>query len=81
MSSLNPQLEQTLLKPATVGEPIIERIFFNHRPIWLVLFTLLTLFFGYQASKIRPEASYENMIPTFHPYIAIFLDHKDNLKG
>ncbi|WOH38182.1 MMPL family transporter [Thalassotalea fonticola] len=81
MSSLNPQLEQTFLKPATIGEPIIERILFNHRPVWLTLFTLLTLFFGYQANQIRPEASYEKMIPTFHPYIANYLAHKDDLKG
>jgi predicted RND superfamily exporter protein len=81
MSSINTQLEQTLLKPASVGEPIIERIFFNHRPVWLILFALLTLFFAFQASKIRPEASYEKMIPTSHPYIANYLEHKDDLKG
>lgn len=81
MSRINSGLEKALLKPATVGEPIIERLFFNHRPVLLVLFTVLTLFFGYQASQIRPDASYEKMMPAFHPYIANYLAHKDDLKG
>ncbi|NQY48130.1 MAG: RND family transporter [Colwellia sp.] len=81
MSTINTQLKQSLLKPYIVGQPIIERLFFNHRSIWLVLFVFLTLFFGYQAKQIRLEASYEKMIPTLHSYITNYLDHKDDLKG
>lgn len=81
MSSINTKLEKTILTPATAGEPIIERLFFHNRAVLLVLLTLLTIFFGFQASQIRPDASYEKMIPTFHPYIANYLEHKDDLQG
>ncbi|GGO78918.1 hypothetical protein GCM10011348_11930 [Marinobacterium nitratireducens] len=72
-------------KPMETGlsgaESVIERIFFNHRPLLIVLMAALTLFFGYQASTIKPEASFEKMIPASHPYIANYIQHKDDLAG
>ncbi|MES9968548.1 MAG: MMPL family transporter [Candidatus Thiodiazotropha sp.] len=81
MTQFNPDLEKVLLIPPTVGEPIIERLFFNHRPVLLFLMLVMTLFLGYQASQVRPDTSFEKMIPTFHPYISNYLDHKKDLKG
>lgn len=62
-------------------ESIIERIFFHHRPLVILLMLAATLFFGYQASSIKPEASFEKMIPTSHPYIANYIQHKDDMAG
>ncbi len=67
--------------PGKGSEPLLERFFFNSRPLVIVLMLVATLFFGYQASKIKPDASFEKMIPTFHPYIANYLAHKDDLQG
>lgn len=64
-------------KPA----PLIEIIFFNARPIWLGLFLVLTIFLGYQALQVKPEASFEKLIPLSHPYIENFMDRQDDLRG
>lgn len=66
---------------ASGTESVIERIFFHHRPLVILLMLAATLFFGYQASSIKPEASFEKMIPASHPYIANYLEHKDDLAG
>jgi len=62
------------------AEPFLERLIFNNRPIILVVFAVLTLFLGYNAVKIQPDASFERMIPLEHPYIVNMLDHRDDLK-
>ncbi|MES9968504.1 MAG: MMPL family transporter [Candidatus Thiodiazotropha sp.] len=81
MSLLNSRLEQTLLTPPRVGEPIIERLCFNHRFVLLVLFLVATLILSYQASQVRLDANFEKMIPTHHPFITNYLNHRDDLKG
>ncbi len=40
---------------------------------------MLTLFLGYNAIKIQPDASFERMIPLEHPYVVNMLDHRDDL--
>ena len=60
---------------------IVERAFFNHRPLVMMLCLLLTVLFGWQASKLRLNASFEKMIPTSHPYVVNSLANKDTLKG
>lgn len=60
---------------------LIEKMFFNYRPFWVVVFLLLTVFLAFKASQIKPETSYEKMLPTFHPYIANYLQHKNDLNG
>ena len=44
-----------------------------------MIFVLLTAFFGSQALQIEPDASFEKMIPTSHPYIQNYLDNKADL--
>ena len=61
--------------------PFMERFLFLNRLPILILLLLITIFLGYQASKLRMQASFEKMIPTYHPYIANYLKHKDDLKG
>ncbi len=47
----------------------------------LLLFVVMTAFFGYQASKLRPDASFEKMIPISHSYIVNFLANRSDLSG
>ncbi|WNC70434.1 MMPL family transporter [Thalassotalea psychrophila] len=62
-------------------ESMLEAFFFNYRPLHLIIFAALTVFFIIQASEIKPSASFEKMIPKDHQYIANYLDHKEDLKG
>ena len=65
---------------ATSGN-IIERGFFNHRALVAIVCLLLTLVLGYQATRLKLNASFENMIPTGHPYITNYLANKTKLAG
>jgi predicted RND superfamily exporter protein len=59
----------------------LERLFFNHRPWVLLLCLLLSALFGWQATKLRLNASFEKTIPAQHPYIVNYLANKANLSG
>lgn len=59
---------------------VVERLLFNNRIPVVLMYTLLTIALGYFASHLRLEASFENMIPTGHPYIANYLDKQDDLR-
>lgn len=63
------------------AEPFLERLLFNNRAIILLVFLVLTLFLGYHAVKIQPDASFERMIPLKHPYIVNMLDHRGDLEN
>jgi len=60
---------------------LLERVFFNHRPWVMAVCVLLTLLLGWQATKLRLNASFEKTIPTGHPYIVNYLAHKADLGG
>ena len=67
--------------PIEESEPLLERLLFGHRPLVIVIFSLLTLFMLWQAASVRPDASFEKMIPTGHPFISNFLEDREDLKG
>jgi predicted RND superfamily exporter protein len=67
--------------PYDKGAPFLERVIFSKRPLFLLVFALLTLFLGYHALQLRPEASFLRMIPTYHPYIQNYITHQEDLKG
>jgi predicted RND superfamily exporter protein len=60
---------------------LIERALFNHRPIIIFVCLLLTALLGTQALKLRLTASFDEMVPTSHPYIVNFLANKQDLTG
>jgi predicted RND superfamily exporter protein len=60
---------------------LLERAFFNHRPWVMAVCVLLTLLLGWQATRLRLNASFEKIIPTGHPYIVNYLAHKSDLGG
>jgi len=70
-----------LLAPVRASEQLLERLLFRHRPGIALLFLLTTIWLGWQAAQIRPDASFVKMIPTAHPYVTNFLDHRDDLAG
>jgi predicted RND superfamily exporter protein len=58
-----------------------ERLLFNHRPWIIVLCLLVTALLGWQATKLRLNASFEKTLPASHPYIVNYLANKANLGG
>ncbi|QAZ38730.1 RND transporter [Methylibium sp. Pch-M] len=60
---------------------LLERAFFNFRPLVLIACLLVTLLLGWQAGKLQLNASFEKMIPTTHPYVINFLEYRGKLSG
>ncbi|MEH6811180.1 MAG: MMPL family transporter [Motiliproteus sp.] len=80
-STKKQNLEQQLLEPIRHSESVLERLIFRNRIQILVLFLLVSLGLGYQASGLKPDASFEKMIPVSHPYIQNFLGHREEMAG
>lgn len=59
----------------------LENALFRHRGATVAIFALLTLLLGWSALGLRPDASFEKMIPVHHPAIANYLTHEDSLRG
>lgn len=59
----------------------IEEKLFGYRTAWLCLFALVTVFLGYQASFIRPDASVTKMIPSNHEFIQNYLKYEDDISS
>jgi len=64
-----------------LAEPFLEKVIFNNRLVLLIIFGVLTALLGYQASKTRPDASLERMIPLDHPYVINLMDHRSDLEN
>ena len=47
----------------------------------LFVFGIVTLWLGWQMTHLRPDASFEKMIPVSHPYIINYFDNRDDLTG
>ncbi|MBA3030577.1 MAG: RND family transporter [Desulfobacteraceae bacterium] len=61
--------------------PLMERVIFSKRRVFLLGFFLITVFLGFQASKLRWEANFKEMIPSHNPYIINYLDNEKDLRG
>jgi len=59
--------------------PWLERVLFGARPLWILVFILLTVFLGSQALQVRPEASFTKMIPSNHEFIQNYFKHQRDL--
>jgi predicted RND superfamily exporter protein len=60
---------------------LLERIIFNNRAIFIAICAIITLALGFQATKLVLNASFEDMIPSKHPYIVNYYDHQKELAG
>ena len=58
---------------------LLERILFNNRVLVIMICLLVTVGLGYQATKLRMNASYEKMLPVKHPYILNYLKYKEQI--
>jgi uncharacterized protein len=65
----------------TASGSSVERAFFNHRRWVIGICLLLTLLLGWQATRLRLNASFEKTIPTAHAYIVNYVANKANLAG
>ncbi|WP_372830603.1 RND family transporter [Pontibacterium sp.] len=74
-------MTRVLLTPIKSSEQLLERFLFFRRGLVVSLFALLTLGLIWQASQIRPDASFVKMIPSDHPYVNNFLQYRDDLAG
>ena len=76
---------QPVIKNLTEFDPmsgsLTERILFNNRALILLICLIITVFLGYRMTKLDLNASFEKTIPTQHPYIANYLEHKEDLQG
>ncbi|MDO6594774.1 RND family transporter [Neptuniibacter sp. 1_MG-2023] len=75
------RLSSILLWPINTSEKLAERVLFSYRKLLLVGFLIATLFFTWQASQIRPDASFVKMIPAQHPFVENYMRYKDDLAG
>ncbi|PKH06578.1 RND family transporter [Moritella sp. Urea-trap-13] len=57
----------------------IEKQLFGFKYIVFAVIVLLTAFLGYNASLVRPSASFEKMIPVQHEYVQNYLNYKQEL--
>src|SRR6202051_1953368 len=61
---------------------VLERLFFNHRLVLILVCAVLSVFFGFKvATGLQINASFEKMIPQSSPYIRNYLASKADLKG
>ena len=68
MSNSEQGTNEKHLKVVGAGT-IAERLIFSNRPVILALFALITVFLGFNAAQIKPDASFERLIPLEHPFI------------
>jgi len=70
---------QRRLQEQLAREAHVAPLLFGNRPLILLLFAAVTAFLTFQASQLRPDASFEKMVPVSHPYIENYLDNKQDL--
>lgn len=46
----------------------------------LFFFSVLSIFFAFQAIQLKPEASFQKMVPSSHPFIQKFLSYENELR-
>lgn len=57
----------------------VEQLLFNHRPLILILCAIVTLFLGFEATRVQLSANYLQTIPQRHPFIVNYLQHLEKL--
>ncbi len=60
---------------------LLEMKMFSYRKVFLAVFALVTFVLAWQATGIRPDASFEKMIPLNHTYIQNYLNNKNRMQG
>ena len=58
---------------------LMENLLFRFRAAWLIAFAVITAFLLYNALQVRPDASFNKMIPENHEFIQNFYEYQDDL--
>jgi predicted RND superfamily exporter protein len=80
-NSPDPHAAKDLASFDSRSGSFLERLLFNNRLVVVLLCAIVTGLLGFQASKLRLNASFEKTIPTGHPYIATYLKYQKELSG
>lgn len=81
MSRRDELIDHHIMHPLEDSEAAVEKALFRLRLPVLLVSLMLTLFLGWKATQMSVDASFEKMIPASHPYIANFLEHRQDLTG
>ena len=60
---------------------VAERLIFKNRPVILGIFLLITAFLGFNAAQIKPDASFERLIPLEHEFVQNMMDNRSDLEN
>jgi uncharacterized protein len=60
---------------------LLERLLFNHRAIVVAICALVTILLAWQATRLTLNASFENTLPTQHPFIQNYFKNRGELQG
>ncbi|MES2489195.1 MAG: MMPL family transporter [Pseudomonadota bacterium] len=60
---------------------IVEPPIFKWRAITLTVLLVLTVFFGWNAAQLRPNAGWLKMVPKEHPYMKTFMQYYKDFGG
>lgn len=59
----------------------LEKFLFKRRSLVVILFSIVTLVLGYQATKIQLDASFTKNIPLNHEYMKTYMKHSADFGG
>ena len=60
---------------------LLERLLFNNRPIILLICFIATIFMGFEATRVKLNASFDKMIPMHQSFIVNYYKHYNLLQG
>jgi uncharacterized protein len=56
-------------------------IIFNHRKVWLIVFTIMTAVFAFSANQLKTDAGFNKMVPLSHPYMKVYKQYETVFGG
>jgi predicted RND superfamily exporter protein len=64
----------------TAIEHWLEPRLFKHRLVIMLAFLVASVVFAWQAALLKPDASFQKMVPATHPFIANYLKYENELR-
>jgi predicted RND superfamily exporter protein len=61
-------------------EKFFEALLFSRRPLVLAFFAVISVIMLWQAAQLKPDASFQKMVPASHPFIANYLAYENELR-
>jgi predicted RND superfamily exporter protein len=58
----------------------LEPRLFRHRFVIMLVFLAASVLFAWQAALLKPDASFQKMVPATHPFIANYLKYENELR-